>query len=185
MSFSRNIDRAQLISVRRSSAIEYLESRRKTEKKHGLAYHYCQYNSEDTRDPPIIIRTILAQLISDFRDPVILFNHETIKTLFLNMSRGQGPPNGTKQLTQLIKDISTLYHQVTIVIDGLDECHKHLRRSLLQFITSINNSENTARALVLSRPEPDIMDELKFFPYYFSRRRKNQFQTGHGDFHRE
>lgn len=183
MSFSSDVNRAQLISVSRSSAIEYLEFRRKTEEDHGLAYHYCQYNFEDTRDAPIIIRKILAQLISDFRDPLVLFKHKTIKTLFLNMSNGQGPPNGTKQLTQLIKDISVLYHQMTIVIDGLDECDKLLRRSLLGFITSISKLENTTSALVL-RSEPDY-GRVEILSHYFSGRRTNQFQTGHGDFHRE
>ncbi|KAF8250371.1 hypothetical protein K440DRAFT_510266, partial [Wilcoxina mikolae CBS 423.85] len=46
-----------------SSIIERQEKAIQQGRQCGLAYFYCQYNQEETKLPPNIIRTILAQLL--------------------------------------------------------------------------------------------------------------------------
>ncbi|KAF8544144.1 hypothetical protein BDD12DRAFT_906719 [Trichophaea hybrida] len=104
----------------------------------GFAYFYFQYNNKETKNPAIVIRTLLAQLLH-------ILEHATVtadEILFLSVEK--------------------LYERLIVVIDGLDECPIESRRDLLRFVIALVSCDN-ASILIVSRREVDIEEKLKGF----------------------
>ncbi|KAF8246567.1 hypothetical protein K440DRAFT_662004 [Wilcoxina mikolae CBS 423.85] len=145
--------------LRESCVIEQLQN--SLLQGYGFAYFYCQYNREETGNPPNIVRTILAQLL--FGLDCMDIEKAPTGDLFSKMEKGHGPPGDMKRLAELTVAAAALYQRSTIIIDELDECPLDMRRPLLGFITHLPRLSNT-RILVMSRREVDIEDELGVFP---------------------
>ncbi|KAF8249154.1 hypothetical protein K440DRAFT_660414 [Wilcoxina mikolae CBS 423.85] len=142
-----------------STIIERLKTTFPPEGECGFAYFYCQYNKEDTKNPPYVIRTLLAQLIYGLSYTTTA---DTVRDLFSKLDQGHGPPSNCKELTNLVTKVSRFYSRSIVVIDGLDECPMELRWNLLDFISMLASCNTSI--LVLSRKEVDIEDGLQSFP---------------------
>ncbi|KAA8895957.1 hypothetical protein FN846DRAFT_967255 [Sphaerosporella brunnea] len=143
-----------------STIIQRLKERFPADSGFSLAYFYCQFDKEETRDPANVARTLLAQLLCDLDyDAVELALQELVE----KVSTGQGPPEDVKLLTNMIAKVSTLRLRFIVVIDGLDESPAPLRRELLASITRLSSCQHISIA-VLSRKEVDIADEFRDFP---------------------
>ncbi|KAI5796870.1 hypothetical protein FPQ18DRAFT_303050 [Pyronema domesticum] len=128
----------------------------------NFAYFYFQYNREETKDPTIVLRTILAQLLHGYGPDIL--GHPSIAALESEkVIKNRGPPVAMQRLEDLLYAVLELHKQApTILLDGLDEYPLERRKKLLDLITSVTR-RSRLRIMIFSREEEDIKDSFRDF----------------------
>ncbi|KAI5818981.1 hypothetical protein BZA77DRAFT_342351 [Pyronema omphalodes] len=129
-----------------------------------FAYFYFQYNREETKDPAIFLRTILAQLLHSYGPDIM--EHPSIAALESEkVMKYHGPPVALQRLEDLLYTVLELHKQPpTILLDGLDEYPLERRKRLLDIITSVTR-RSRLRIIIFSREEEDIKESFRDFNF--------------------
>ncbi|MCJ1380882.1 hypothetical protein MMC17_003991 [Xylographa soralifera] len=134
----------------------------------GTAYFYCSYKNVDSQRPTNILGSLITQLAL-LNQRAFQEVWESYENCSLNGRLPDRPNEAT--LCKLLKIISKQFDEVTIVIDGLDECGSAVESFEIdrpQFVLTLstlhNKNDSNIRLLILSRDEVDIRAGLRDFP---------------------
>jgi hypothetical protein len=123
----------------------------------GVAFYYCDYKNAASQEPTNVLGSLVRQLA--LQETLVLTKVKD----FYNSHHPAGRPSSrpTEQdLGFLLQDISNSFAEVTIILDGLDECGSSpgIERSELVRILSTLHDEHAGsiRIAIASRQEHDI-----------------------------
>lgn len=127
----------------------------------GIAYIYSDFKNRDLQKPISIISSLIAQLL---QHQAASLPREVEELYRVHKSIPPSSISGTsiKEFSQaLIQVISSIYRQVFIVIDAIDECQK--AKDFLSEMFRVCD-DTGANLFVTSRPEQVILDQFKGLP---------------------
>lgn len=121
----------------------------------GVAYIYCNYQSNIDQDTCKLLAAILKQLVQ--ARPSL---HEPTKKSYAEHAK-KGTRPSVDEIFQILQETMASYKTVYLVVDALDECEDSdgTRRELLTRLNSLQSSRDV-RAMITSRPIPEIMAML-------------------------
>ncbi|KAI1390860.1 ankyrin repeat-containing domain protein [Hypoxylon trugodes] len=125
----------------------------------AVAYFFCSYQDEKTHLAKNILSSLASQLARQSEEAFQIL-HEYYEEL-LPHEYLPGDPSPAR-LLEVITDISTLFDQIFIIVDGLDECVVHTCEVVdgLADLSTSQNHEIITMAL-LSRDEFQIRERLE------------------------
>ena len=130
-----------------ASVIERLE---KTLVDEPLAFFYCDFGQEESTDATQVMRSVLYQLLDQYRDRRLKPGARQVIDELVNESyKGDAALKNTMHLSTLVSRVAGQFcRRPIIAIDALDECNEIdcLLRALLGF------GADEVRLLVSSRP---------------------------------
>ena len=126
---------------------------------HALAYFYCNRSEDTRRDPENILRSFVKQLsISPGGDAVqqslVDVYQEKRKTGFASAKL-----TFEESISLLLKLIQS-YSRTILILDALDETHKHLRAELIDTFNYLINESPQLKIFISSRRDDDIKRQL-------------------------
>ncbi|CAL1705980.1 unnamed protein product [Somion occarium] len=120
----------------------------------ALAYHYCDFRNEDSRNPAVVLRTLLVQFTKF--DP----STDTLDNLARHRNEKLHTPTFLDDIySLLVPAIRTARYTPVVVVDALDECVDV--QALIQVLKCLQNDVAGIRILVSSRSEESIITPLK------------------------
>ncbi|PMD42182.1 hypothetical protein L207DRAFT_424605 [Hyaloscypha variabilis F] len=114
----------------------------------AVAYFYCDYKDVEKQFPVNIMGSLAVQLARQNEEAFIL-----LQELYKTCSVEDQPPHPPRlsSLEETLYQMTTCFEDVSIIIDGLDECGNNVS-TLVESITSlVSPDESNTRLLVLSR----------------------------------
>ncbi|KAM3552465.1 hypothetical protein MY1884_007185 [Beauveria asiatica] len=111
----------------------------------GIAYIYCNFQSQEKQKIDHLLASLLRQLAQ--RRPSL--PHE-VKFLYDNHKIKQTKPS-VDEISNALQSVARLYSRVFIIIDALDECETECRSTFLSHMFSLQ-AGTTANILATSRP---------------------------------
>lgn len=126
-----------------------------------LAYFYCDFREERSRSAAEVMRSLLSQLLKQFRrhavDP-----GDLLDKLAEERDEGASTISNVAFLARHVSRVAEQFHELPfLVIDALDEC-KDLQE-LLGALVALQKAG--IRLLAISRPLQIIKDELSRLPF--------------------
>lgn len=120
----------------------------------ALAYYYLDFYDQAKRNASSLLSSLVAQVCTQLRNGLI---PERLGRLFSRCSDRRERPSLGELEGQLV-DLFTLFTNVYIVIDALDECDD--MSELLSLIHTLSKNSSNIHLLLTSRVEAQIMSEL-------------------------
>lgn len=122
-----------------------------------ICYHYCR--NDETGKIGYILSTLILSLLEQLSGLKKTF-HEWYK---MNQTSGiLDPARDTRKLGEFLQTVlEKLDRPLFIVIDGLDECDRASRKTLLGLLKTVSQKTPRLKILLSSRPEKEILDQLK------------------------
>lgn len=141
-------------SVLCSTAIQLALRRRGSNPSVGIAFFYFTFSDESKRDESAMLRALLLQLSSQLPD-----GHRDLTRLYDSYKAGRPP---SPVLIEYLRRLAQRFHQVYIMLDGLDESPRDGPR---QYVLDALEAMRTwgvqgLHLFVTSRDEPDIRESL-------------------------
>lgn len=132
-----------------ASVIE--EAIKRCNTNNAAAYFYCDYKNAPSQDPLNILGVIAQQLAKQDEEA-----YEFLAQFYdtHNPSEASSLPYTSEDLRDLILKIGTLFENVMVLVDGLDECGE--RMSEVTELLSDLSQTKSIKTLLLSRDEQDI-----------------------------
>ncbi|KAH7926877.1 hypothetical protein BV22DRAFT_318170 [Leucogyrophana mollusca] len=124
---------------------------------HALAYFYCDFRDARTTNGPVVLRSILTQLLRSAKGDWI----NKFPELVQRKSQGLGFPIDPDALCSLTLRASRLVDSPVVIIDALDEC-KDIEDLLPHLVRLVE--EGDIRLFVTSRKEQAIVDSFRGQP---------------------
>jgi Cdc6-like AAA superfamily ATPase len=127
-----------------SLAIYYLQSSKPFHSTPGLAYIYCEYTHQLTRD------TLLGSLLEQLARVLHPLPNQLI-TLHENHKSNRTQPS-VNELQKVLQEIASSSERCFIIVDGLDECanDEGMRSFFLETLAELQQSSD-ANILIMSR----------------------------------
>lgn len=118
----------------------------------GLCFAYFSFTDTSFQDLTLLIALFMKQICHQGREI------PTVLTKAKQEAKTPADVLDTKMFTHSTKS----YHQMFIVIDGLDECSEEKRLPILDFIVEASSDQSSnIKVFLSSRKEPDIRSRLK------------------------
>ncbi|KAM3433588.1 hypothetical protein MY4824_005892 [Beauveria thailandica] len=111
----------------------------------GIAYIYCNFQSQEKQKIDHLLASLLRQLAQ--RRPSL---PQEVKFLYDNHKIKQTKPS-VDEISIALQSVARLYSRVFIIIDALDECETECRSTFLSHMFSLQ-AGTTANILATSRP---------------------------------
>lgn len=123
----------------------------------AVAYFYCDYKDKNSQSVVNILGSLASQLARQHENSFML-----LKDYFATLQSPKHLPRKpeVKELTQSIRDMSSIFEDVRLVVDGLDECGDEAGAAS-QALRSLVADHDSMSACFLSRDEPDIFEVLQ------------------------
>lgn len=140
------------------AAAAIAESLRLSSEHNAVAYFYCDYKDVETQDPRHILGSLAEQIA---RQSERSFERLAgfVKTHSQN-DRVQTFHCSCDSLCELIVDMSSDFRNLTVAVDGLDECGDNAR-TVVKHLVSLSASSPKMKSFLSSRDHIDIRDFLK------------------------
>ncbi|CAG8950619.1 hypothetical protein HYFRA_00002828, partial [Hymenoscyphus fraxineus] len=129
----------------------------------AVAYFYCDYRDPEKQTPMNIIGSLAAQLARQAEEAFTLLQklyktcHPEDRAFFL--------PDISQLITTML-EMSSHFEEVSIIVDGLDECGTNTITVIELLNKLVSNHQSNVRLLVLSREDLGIREVLeKEFTY--------------------
>ena len=120
-----------------------------------VVFIYCDYKRQGEQSFEHMLSTLLRQIV-DIRVDVPKTVHD-----LLTAYKTKGIMPSVDEIKQALGAISNSLHELTIVVDALDECEPRARRDLLQAVETLHRQGNV-RYLATSRYFPEIESHSAF-----------------------
>lgn len=138
-------------SVLSSMIVEYIQGKRSTGNTNmGLAFAYFRYDKIDSRKPGQIIAALtkeLARQLESYPEEIVEF--------FNSHYRNARTPS-FEEYCEAFFSLATLFSELFIVVDALDECPENPRSTFLEFVTDVTRRLQNAKLFITSRPDSSI-----------------------------
>lgn len=142
-------------------AMAYLVDELRRRSKHQLpqpkvCYHYCQ--DDETGQATHILSVLTLTLLEQLSGLKKTF-YEWYKQ---NQASGNlEPAKNIRKLEEFLQDVlETLDRPLFVLIDGLDECGRASRNSLLKFLKTLSQKSPRLKTVLSSRPQEEILEQL-------------------------
>jgi hypothetical protein len=143
-------------TVLSSTIIEHLLQHCKSDTSTVTAYFYFDFNNALKRDPELMLRSLLGQLVQ--RSVVI---PEGVDALFSACENGYRQPS-PYALLEVTHQVMHQFMHVYVVLDALDECTQ--RQELMDMLETVAGWQlNNLHLLMTSRKERDIESSLESY----------------------
>lgn len=143
-------------TVLASTIIE--EALKKTSDGIATAFFFCDYKNKMTQTPENVLCVIASQLTIQGEEAYVLLERYWAE---LHPERGLQKSESVPELQRLSRDMMKSFHQVYLVIDGLDECGDHTAgEDVVDALMDITNDSDNISAAFLSRDEDSIKERL-------------------------
>ncbi|KND92704.1 Vegetative incompatibility protein HET-E-1, partial [Tolypocladium ophioglossoides CBS 100239] len=120
-----------------------------------ICYHYCR--NDETGQAVYIFSSLILSLLEQFSGLKRAF-FEWYKQV---TASGIDPAASFKKLEEwLQKTLGELDRPLFLVIDGLDECDRASRSSLLKSLKNLSQNTSRLKILLSSRPQEEILEQL-------------------------
>ncbi|OTA98912.1 hypothetical protein M426DRAFT_39653, partial [Hypoxylon sp. CI-4A] len=121
------------------------------------AFFFCDYKDERTHQPANILGALAYQIAIQKEDAYAI-----LEQYFTDLHPLRGlPRNPTSTgLGKLIRQMANMFDRVLLIVDGLDECGKHIQE-ILDCLSSISGGSENISIALLSRDEFDIRNHLE------------------------
>jgi hypothetical protein len=125
-----------------------------------VAYFYCIYRESNTNDPLVVLGSLAKQLAVQAEECFAKME-KFYKRHYLENNSADPTPVVAEDLCALLRDMSSDFDSVSIIVDALDECGAN-RYQLTESLISLNDSEaSNIRTIFSSRNGMDIRMLLK------------------------
>jgi hypothetical protein len=123
----------------------------------AVAYFYCDYKDKNSQSIVNIMGSLASQLARQHEN-----SFKLLKDYFATLQSQHQLPRmpEIQELTQLIRDMSSIFEDVRLVVDGLDECGDNAGAASLA-LRSLVAEHDSMSACFLSRDVPDIFEVLQ------------------------
>ncbi|KAL9043979.1 MAG: hypothetical protein Q9214_002852, partial [Letrouitia sp. 1 TL-2023] len=124
----------------------------------AVAYFYCDYKDDETQQPLRILGSLAEQIARQSErsfsrlDAFVKQKYPSDRMNTFNCS--------CEELCQLIIEMASDFQNVTISVDGIDECGDNIR-TVMSYIVSLGNYSTQVRTLLSSRDLVEIRDFLE------------------------
>jgi ankyrin repeat domain-containing protein 50 len=127
--------------------LEYISAEHALSKEVGICFAYYNYKSPEMQDLSLIISAIIKQLCR---------NKDTVPSAFLRNKQESLSPStiGNQESFALI---AQQFHELFLVVDGLDECPRAQRPPVLGFLSAVVEGSPRVKIFVTSRRETDLV----------------------------
>ncbi|KAK2034811.1 hypothetical protein LX32DRAFT_633950 [Colletotrichum zoysiae] len=121
------------------------------------AFFFCDYKNTITHSPNTILSALVYQLAIQKEEA-----YSMLEELYRETHPSTGLPRdpSTKSLERLLKNMTSMYDHVYLVIDGLDECGK-LTEDVVDVLVGISDDAENISMALLSRDEDHIQYRLE------------------------
>lgn len=119
-------------------------------------YFFCDNTLQDSQNICVIIGSLIYQLANN--DPEALVSLQQLHSARSNSSMFLKGSN-LDDLRRNFRDISAHFHDITVIIDGLDECADF--REISRELARLPDDDVPTKVFVFSRDESEIRDELE------------------------
>ncbi|KAJ2890888.1 hypothetical protein MKZ38_001226 [Zalerion maritima] len=124
-----------------------------------ICYHYCQ--DDETGQAIYIFSSLILSLLEQLPGLKRTF-FEWYKQA---VTSGIEPATNMKKLEEFLQGtLETLDRPLFIIIDGLDECDRASRNTLLKSLKILSQNSPRLKILLSSRPQEEILEQLKEIP---------------------
>ncbi|KAM0718511.1 hypothetical protein Q7P37_005581 [Cladosporium fusiforme] len=140
------------------SALAIGEVARTASTTHGVMFYYCSHREENSRHLSGILRCFVGQLARQNGDCMHLLqekaaHHEGMTT--------QSWMNDEDGLISLLRKMVRLFGDVSVIVDGLDECHDSA--AITDKLAKLASDVPHLRVLLFSRKQPEMEPFLEKF----------------------
>jgi hypothetical protein len=138
------------------------EAKKYMDESHALAFFYCDYKDARTHDPRNILGSLAKQIAVQNEccfDILKDFWNTPGSPGAFNLSGGVQTVDG---YLRLIGDLSAVFTEVMIIVDGLDEVSGN-RSGAADILQSLNQPDGSLKTLFASRKEVDLEHALRGF----------------------
>ncbi|KAI1388967.1 uncharacterized protein F4822DRAFT_263886 [Hypoxylon trugodes] len=136
-----------------------------TSNSEGFAYFFCDRNRSDRQDPGSVLRSLIRQLSSKPEIVRAKSGQSELDIMDCTRQRYHGKKATgfassrftIEECRDLLNDISKGYAQITVLIDGLDECDHKSRHLLIDALDDVvSTSPGLVKVFIASRDDDDI-----------------------------
>lgn len=124
----------------------------------AAAYFYCDYRNTEHQSPSNILGCIAVQLARQNEQAFLL-----LQALYKTCHPEDGPliPPEPLALISTTHNLLSCFEDVSIVVDGLDECGKYVSAAVESLVSLAAGESSHTRLLILSRDVPEIRGLLE------------------------
>lgn len=114
---------------------------------HAVSYYYCDYKDSESQNPIKILESLASQLGRQVEEAFVLL-HEFYKTCNPN---DQVAEPELSVLIQTIVEMTSSLEEVSIIVDGLDECGDNATTVIESLCNFVLKDQSNTRLLLLSQ----------------------------------
>jgi hypothetical protein len=145
-------------TVLSSLAIRYANHHIQNRKSAIVIYFFCDNSVPESQDPKVIIGSLIYQLANSKKEALLrlddLHTKKSISSLSLKGDQ-------LDELHLIFQEIATYFEDVSIIIDGLDECESF--KEVSEQLICLAGDNLPTRLLFFSRDEIEIRNTLASF----------------------
>lgn len=143
-------------TVLAASVVE--ETIKESSPNRAVAYFYCDYKDERSQDPVTILGSLATQLSKQSEKCFALLQEHFLAC----HPKDKGSPIlELSALGKKVKEMASSFDDVSIIVDGLDECGKSTTRVIDSLVSLASDISSNTRTLFLSREEYEIREILQ------------------------
>lgn len=116
-----------------------------THVKSAIIYHYCEFSDPRSLEPTVILGTLIRQLFETVAIPEALYLQA--EQCFVPRTRQAMP----EELFAVLSSALPQFSQITILIDGLDECNRIDMHLILSMLDKLQQDCPTLKVIIFSR----------------------------------
>ena len=122
----------------------------------STVYFYCKHLDDQRNTFIALARAVLVQLVGQNKDLTSYLYEKHLESGSISLASAQLSKD---LLDTALRSLTKIY----VIIDGLDECQRNERKSILSFFTSIieNTQPGSMRGMFVSQDEDDIRQLLQ------------------------
>lgn len=139
-----------------ASVIEDLRNKFRIERGVGIAYIYCSYKRQHEQTLENCLASLLRSLVQQL-DKIPL----SVQNLYRQHKNLMTKPN-VDELTDSLQAVIDIYHQVYLIVDGLDEYSK-APGELMRFLGKIFQLQSKRNVAFLATSRPNIPEIKRVF----------------------
>ncbi|KAL9621899.1 MAG: hypothetical protein Q9160_003720 [Pyrenula sp. 1 TL-2023] len=131
-----------------------------SDEDNAVAYFYCDYKDAETQDPTQVLGSLAEQVARQSERSL-----QKLEDFVIDHCQGGRLKTfkcSCEKLCELLVDMSSDFRNLSVAIDGLDECGDNMR-AVISYVTDLSHKSTRIRTFISSRDLIDIRDFTEDF----------------------